>query len=650
VVVKMNFLSITGPKDDIERMAEQYLSKYEIQLENALTELKTVQDLRPYTDKNPYEEVLRRAKEYLPKALQTQQEAADMTAEEAAELLREAEAQLEDLQEKKARLLEKQEKCQDSVNKIAPFQELPYDIHELLSFRYVKYRFGRISKEYFEKFERYVYDTLDTIFYKCQCDDTYVWGVYFVPVSLADKIDAVYASMHFEHFFMPDEYVGTAKEAFEKLKAHLEELNGELAALDQEIAQVVSERSDSLAAAYSLLKRRSETFGIRKYAALTRERNEVFYILCGWMPEDQADAFQAEIERDEKIFAVVEDDHDNVFSKPPTKLKNPKLFRPFEMYIKMYGLPAYNEMDPTVFVALTYSFIFGAMFGDVGQGLVLLLGGLLLYKKKGMNLAAIVSCAGIFSTLFGFLYGSFFGFEDTVIPHIWLSPKEAMMTLPIIGQMNTVFVVAIVFGMFMILTAMVLHIRVSMKNKDAEGWFDPNGVAGFIFYGALAAVLILVMSGHVLPAGIVLAVVFGLPLLAMFFKEPLAARLEKKGSGIEGGIGMYLVQSFFEMFEVLLSFFSNTLSFVRVGAFAVSHAAMMEVVLMLAGFEGGSGNWLVIVLGNIFVCAMEGLIVGIQVLRLQYYELFSRYYKGTGREFTPYQMNVNQNEMLGGAK
>ncbi len=102
---------------------------------------------------------------------------------------------------------------------------------------------------------------------------------------------------------------------------------------------------------------------------------------------------------------------------------------------------------------------------------------------------------------------------------------------------------------------------------------------------------------------------------------------------------MYLVQTFFEMFEVLLSFFSNTLSFVRVGAFAVSHAAMMEVVLMLAGFEnGGGGNWLVVVLGNLFVCAMEGLIVGIQVLRLEYYELFSRYYKGTGREFKPYQL------------
>ncbi|MCI8559478.1 MAG: ATPase [Lachnospiraceae bacterium] len=638
MIVKMNFLSITGPKDDIERMAEQYLSKYEIQLENALTELKTVQNLRPYTDKNPYDEVLKQAKEYLPQDLKTSRTFPDMTVTEAIDLLKKAEKELEDLQEKKAKLLEKKEKCRDSQNKIVPFQEIPYDIHELLGFHHVKYRFGRISREYFEKFERYVYDTLDTIFYKCQCDDSYVWGVYFVPASFAEKIDAVYASMHFEHFFMPDEYVGTPKDALKKLKEGLESLDKELAAVEQEMNRVVADHGDQLAAACDLLEYRRETFEIRKYAAITKEKNQVFYILCGWMPEEQADAFQAEIEQDEKIFVVVEDDHDNVFSSPPTKLKNPKLFRPFEMYIKMYGLPAYNEMDPTIFVALTYSFIFGAMFGDVGQGLVLLIGGAVLYKLKGMDLAAIVSCAGIFSTLFGFMYGSFFGFEDTVIHHIWLSPKEAMMTLPIIGQMNTVFVVAVVFGMFMILTAMVLHIRVSIRNKDAEGWFDQNGVAGFIFYGALAVVLFMVMSGHVLPAGIVLGVVFGIPLLAMFFKEPLTAMLEKKGKGIEGGVGMYLVQSFFEMFEVLLSFFSNTLSFVRVGAFAVSHAAMMEVVLMLAGFEGGSGNWLVIILGNIFVCAMEGLIVGIQVLRLQYYELFSRYYKGTGQEFVPYKM------------
>ena len=636
----MKFLSITGPKDDVERMAGQYLSRYEFQLENALTELKTVRDLRAYTDKNPYEEIIRQAKEYLPAELKTEKEYPDMTAERAESILKEAESHLTELRGQRAELSEEREKTVKSLKNIEPFLGLKFEVHRLLEFRYVKYRFGRISREYFDKFERYVYDTLDTIFYKCSSDEEYVWGVYFVPASMADQIDAVYASMHFEHIFLPDEYEGTPSQAQLALEERIADLDRQLADLDQRITAVVSDRVDELAGAMQFLEKRSASFDIRKFAALTKEKDNVFYILCGWMPEKQADAFQKEIEDDEKTFVVVEDDHDNIFSTPPTKLKNPKVFRPFEMYVKMYGLPAYNELDPTMFVALTYAFIFGAMFGDVGQGLVLLLGGLFLYKKKGMDLAAIIASAGVFSTFFGFMYGSFFGFEDTLIKHIWLKPKEAMMNLPVIGQMNTVFVVAIVFGMFLILTAMIMHIIVCVRNHDAEGtWFDTNGVAGFLFYAFLAACLFLVMSGHTLPAAIVLVIILGLPLLAMAFKEPLGAWLEKKKAKFDDGVPMYLVQTFFEMFEVLLSFFSNTLSFVRIGAFAVSHAAMMEVVLMLAGFtEGGSGNWLIIVLGNAFVCAMEGLIVGIQVLRLEYYELFSRFYKGTGHAFHPYEL------------
>ena len=607
MIVKMKFLSITGPKDDIERMAGQYLSRYEFQLENALTELKTVRDLRAYTDKNPYEEIIRQAKEYLPAELKTEKEYPDMTPEKAQSILEEAEGHLTELRGQRAELSEEREKTVKSLENIEPFLGLKFEVHRLLGFRYVKYRFGRISNEYFDKFERYVYDTLDTIFYKCSSDEEYVWGVYFVPASMADQIDAVYASMHFEHIFLPDEYDGTPSQARQALEERIADLDRQLEELDQRIASVTAEHTDELAGAMQFLEKRSASFDIRKFAALTKEKDNVFYILCGWMPEKQADAFQKEIEDDEKTFVVVEDDHDNIFSTPPTKLKNPKVFRPFEMYVKMYGLPAYNELDPTMFVALTYAFIFGAMFGDVGQGLVLLLGGLFLYKKKGMDLAAIIASAGVFSTFFGFMYGSFFGFEDTLIKHIWLKPKEAMMTLPVIGQMNTVFVVAIVFGMFLILTAMILHIIVCVRNHDAEGtWFDTNGVAGFLFYGFLVASLILVMSGHTLPGAAILVIILGLPLLAMAFKEPLGAWLEKKRAKFDDGIPMYLVQTFFEMFEVLLSFFSNTLSFVRIGAFAVSHAAMMEVVLMLAGFtEGGSGNWLIIVLGNASVWAME---------------------------------------------
>ena len=237
------------------------------------------------------------------------------------------------------------------------------------------------------------------------------------------------------------------------------------------------------------------------------------------------------------------------------------------------------------------------------------------------------------------MFGSVFGFEDVIQP-LWLRPIDHMTTLPFVGKLNTVFIVSIAFGMGLIVIAMVLHIINAFREHDTQStWFDPNGVAGLVFYGSVAAVVILFMSGRPTPAGIVLAVMFGVPLLLILFKEPLTNRLKKKKEKMKEGKVMFFVEGFFELFEMLLSYFSNTLSFVRIGAFAVSHAAMMEVVLMLAGVESGNTNWVVVVLGNLFVCLMEGLVVGIQVLRLEYYEMFSRFYKGSGRKFEPYNKN-----------
>ena len=150
------------------------------------------------------------------------------------------------------------------------------------------------------------------------------------------------------------------------------------------------------------------------------------------------------------------------------------------------------------------------------------------------------------------------------------------------------------------------------------------------------------MTGNSLPAGFVMAVMFGVPLLLIFFKKPLTRLIQKRADKMEESKAMFIVEGFFELFETLLSYFSNTISFIRIGAFAVSHAAIMEVVLMLAGAEEGNPNWIVIVLGNLFVCGLEGLIVGIQVLRLEYYEMFSRFYKGTGRAFQPYTKKTNK--------
>lgn len=645
MIEKMKFLSITGPKADIDRMTETYLSKYEIHLENALSELTEVANLSPFLEINPYKEALSTIDSFYEQLEDPSQISPElMDIEKAIKTVRAVQDGFRRLEEEKSRLQSEHAEILDPLKIIRPFKNLNFDVSEILNFKYIHYRFGRIEKQYLQKFEKYIYDNLDTLFIKCGEDEMYVYGVYFVPEHQAHKVHAVYSSMHFERIFIPNEYHGTAAEAFEKLDTRHREIHKALDANKEASRKFLQDNSTKIVSAKAALDACSSSFDIRKLAACTPGDTNTFYILCGWMTEKDALAFQKDIQNDEKIFCLMEDQKAPATQKPPTKLRNPKLFKPFEMYVKMYGLPAYNEMDPTWFVAITYSFIFGAMFGDVGQGLVLFLGGLFLYKTKKMDLAGIISCAGVFSVFFGFMYGSFFGFEE-VLKAIWLKPMNQMMDVPLVGRLNAVFVIAIGFGMFIILICMVFNIINSIRRGDTEKtWFDSNAVAGLVFYGSIVLTIGLFISGKKLPAAAILVIMFGVPLLLMFLKEPLTNLVEKKSKILPEQKGMFFVQSFFELFEVLLSYLSNTLSFLRIGAFAVSHAAMMEVVLMLAGAtNGGNPNWIVVVLGNIFVCAMEGLIVGIQVLRLEYYEIFSRFYAGNGREFKPFMKAAHKN-------
>ena len=645
MIEKMKFLSITGPKADIDRMTETYLSKYEIHLENALSELTEVANLSPFLEINPYKEALSTIDSFYEQLEDPSQISPElMDIEKAIKTVRAVQDGFRRLEEEKSRLQSEHAEILDPLKIIRPFKNLNFDVSEILNFKYIHYRFGRIEKQYLQKFEKYIYDNLDTLFIKCGEDEMYVYGVYFVPEHQAHKVHAVYSSMHFERIFIPNEYHGTAAEAFEKLDTRHREIHKALDANKEASRKFLQDNSTKIVSAKAALDACSSSFDIRKLAACTPGDTNTFYILCGWMTEKDALAFRKDIQNDEKIFCLMEDQKAPATQKPPTKLRNPKLFKPFEMYVKMYGLPAYNEMDPTWFVAITYSFIFGAMFGDVGQGLVLFLGGLFLYKTKKMDLAGIISCAGVFSVFFGFMYGSIFGFEDVLKP-LWIRPIDHMTTLPFLGKLNTVFIVAVAFGMFLIIVAMILHIINAAKSKDVEGtWFDANGVAGLVFYLAVVVTIVLFMTGNPLPGGIVMGVMFGVPLLLIFLKEPLARRIEKRADKMETGPGMYVVQGFFEMFETLLSYFSNTISFIRIGAFAVSHAAIMEVVLQLAGAESGHPNWIGVIFGNLFVCGFEGLIVGIQVLRLEYYEMFSRFYSGSGRAFNPYTKKKKNNQ------
>lgn len=638
MIVKMKFINISGPRNDIDRVTDLYLSRYEIQLESALSELKTVDNLRPFVELNPYKDALGKANQfvgYLPNAEDVTPDTS-LGLDDMFEVVRKANEDYQELQEKKEKLKKKIDELRAKQQIIAPFRPLDCDLHKVLHYRYITYRFGRIAVEFYHKMQKYLMEDLKAIFVEGERDDSFVYGAYFVSPAEAQKVDAVFRSLHFERIELKDEFEGSPAYAYQSLEREIARVNLDVDDVDKQAGEMLADRAPQLIAARNRLEELSNNFDVRKLAARMEDNKEDYYILCGWMAEDDVEKFVKEVEEDDKVFVVVEDDHDAYFGEPPTKLENPKLFKPFEMFVQMYGLPAHNEFDPTMFVGLTYSFIFGVMFGDVGQGLLLLIGGALIYHFKKAPLAGIIATAGVFSTIFGFLFGSIFGFED-VLPALWMRPIDNMTTLPFLGKLNTVFIIAVAFGMFLIMVAMVLHIVNAIRSKDIEGtWFDPNGVAGLIFYVAVVAVVVLFMTGNSLPGGIVLGVMFGVPLLLMFFREPLTRMIQKRADKMETGKAMFFVQGFFEMFETLLSYFSNTISFIRIGAFAVSHAAIMEVVLQLAGAESGNPNWLGVIFGNLFVCGFEGLIVGIQVLRLEYYEMFSRFYKGSGHSFEPY--------------
>lgn len=639
MIVKMKFLSISGPRTDIDRMCQVYLSRHEMQLENAIAELKTTENLIPFAEVNPYREPLNKAEEFIG-LLEDGKVEPDLTMDQDAMIgmIRDLNHQYLELTERRERLKKHAEELREKLNVLEPFRPLEVNLHDVMGYRYMRVRFGRINVDYYRRLEKYLYEDLKAVFLEGVRNENYVYGCYFVANADAGKTDAIFHSLHFEKIPLSKEYIGTPAQACESLQQDIVHDGEQIESVDRAIAELIQSHAAQLLGAQRRLEELANNFDVRKMAARMEddENKEDYYIICGWMGEDDVEAFLKETEKDDKVLVVVEEDREKYFGEPPTKLENPRFFKPFEMFIQMYGMPAHNEMDPTIFVALTYTFIFGAMFGDLGQGFCLFAIGGILYLTKKINLAGIISVAGLFSMLFGVLYGSVFGFED-VIPALWLHPVSAMTNLPFIGQLNTVFVVAIAFGMGLNLLVMIFQIVNAFRAHDTENaWFSNNGVAGLLFYGFLVLTIVLYMTGHKVPGNIMLAVFLGIPILIFLFKEPLANLVKRNHKKIEGGKVMFLVQGFFELFETLLSYFSNTLSYVRIGAFAVSHAAIMEVVLMLAGAQEGTPNWIVLVIGNIVVCGLEGLVVGIQVLRLEYYEMFSRFYKGSGREFKPF--------------
>ena len=230
--------------------------------------------------------------------------------------------------------------------------------------------------------------------------------------------------------------------------------------------------------------------------------------------------------------------------------------------------------------------------------------------------------------LFGTFYGSIFGMED-LIPALVIRPMENIMFW--LGF-------TVMIGIFLLITSMIFNLFNSFKNKDyTEALFSDSGLSGLILYLFMLSNLASygLQNSLLIPLSFTLAIVISL-LLLIFFKEPLGNLLVGKKFSIDEKISDYLLESIFGLFDSVLGYLSNTLSFLRVGAFTLNHVGLsMAVILLSEMMSNNAGSLLILIAGNIVIMVLEGVVVGIQILRLEFFEIFSKFYSGSGREFKP---------------
>ncbi|HYN78402.1 MAG TPA: V-type ATPase 116kDa subunit family protein [Lamprocystis sp. (in: g-proteobacteria)] len=301
----------------------------------------------------------------------------------------------------------------------------------------------------------------------------------------------------------------------------------------------------------------------------------------------------------------------------PTVPSKNRLLESFALLVKPYGIPEYGEIDPTLLFGITFLLMFGSMFGDVGQGAVIAAAAWSFRARLG-PLWRFGLMAGLSSVGFGLVYGSVFGYED-VLPALWMSPiHDPILMLKI----------ALGYGVVFLSIACVLAIFNRMAVKNWWGAvFGHHGVVNLVFY--LALVWGGLNLGRQEPFGTT-------PIVLV--SAALAALAWYSWRHQEAPIGEKVLVVVIETLETIIGYVSNTLSFLRVAAFSINHVALSIAVFTLAGMMGSFGHVVTVILGNVFILVLEGAIVLIQVMRLQYFEGFSRYFSGEGHAFAPLRL------------
>jgi V/A-type H+-transporting ATPase subunit I len=471
----------------------------------------------------------------------------------------------------------------------------------------------------------------------------------------SDELERAAKSAFLNPLSLPEEFSGTPEQVVEKTRKAIEDSKQKIFELETQLGKLGGVHKAELQKLWwDAHVSRLMADAIVRFGQLRHT-----YVVVGWVPSADLQLLTERLKQASKeiLIEAIPTERSGHHEHVPVALLNNKWLKPIQNLVTTYGRPSYGELDPTILVALTFPILYGAMFGDLGQGLVLMLVGYLSHKKifmKGLSsLGLLLVYCGFFATIFGALYGSIFGFEGHLIEEylhfhfepLWFSPLENILT--ILG-------LAIDAGIVILLFSYLLSLFNMVRARDwAHFWFGHTGVVAICFYLCFLTVLNgLLGTTPIAPK--IAAAISRIPLpfniLTPIFAVGvmLNGLFRKIAEGhrpfIEGSIPMYFVTLFMDLFESVISMLSNTLSFVRVGAFAVAHGGLSLAFFSLAGEEPTIRFWITLLIGNIFIIGFEGLIVYIQTMRLHYYEILGKFFHGGGMRFEPLRLNPSQEE------
>ncbi len=550
---------------------------------------------------------------------------------------------------------EKLTKISETLRESESFSNLqiPYSQLEHLSF--IALRIGRIPAENFDNLKESVGE--HGVIIPLGNDNSKILAATSKKGRFA--LDTELKKAGFVNMEIPESFKGIPEEVLESMKR--EKIEAE-----REVAKINEEKKNYAQTHSAEIKRLLGVFCVSEQVKDIQnglESTSMVYRITGWIPAADARTFMKEIdELSEGRVAIREylpSEVPVVLSgeeKVPVKLTHGKFVAAFERMIFSYGSPLYGAIDPTPFVALFFTFLFGIMFGDFGQGLVILLVGVLMLKKVvkvgGWNkFAPIFIGVGCSSCVMGLITGEFFGNETVLRPFalfvtgLFGTPRAPILKVMPSSDPNSIFVIFGIFGVTIALGFLINSIGVIVNicnNALCKKWgnvfFGKSGLAGLLFYWYVVAFAVSIAVFHHSPA-VYDWIIIGVTLFLSAFGEPFERLFNGERPVVENGAGSLVIGGIVELIEVVSNYLSSTISFVRVGAFALAHAVLGFIMEMMSAKCGSVGGIFVLIVGNAIVVVLEGMIVAIQVIRLQYYEFFSKFFNETGTEFKPLQFH-----------